>query len=79
LNKKLEAANNRIDQLLKTKASTEKIIETAYLSGLARFPTSDEQRKLLKVLNSAGAENRRPVIEDIFWAVLSTKEFLFNH
>jgi hypothetical protein len=79
LNKKLEAANNRIDQLLKTKASTEKIIETAYLSGLARFPTSDEQQKLLKVVNNAGDENRRPVIEDIFWAVLSTKEFLFNH
>jgi hypothetical protein len=79
LNKKLEAANNRIDQLLKSKASTEKIIETAYLSGLARFPTSDEQQKLLKVVNNAGDENRRPVIEDIFWAVLSTKEFLFNH
>lgn len=79
LNKKLEAPNNRIDRLLKTKASAGEIIETAYLSGLARYPSHDEKEKLLTVVNNAGEENLRPVVEDIFWAVLSTKEFLFNH
>ncbi len=79
LNKKLEGKDNRIGQLLRHKTPPAKIIETAYLAGLARYPTEMEKKKLLKALNDAGPENLRPVVEDIFWAVLSTKEFLFNH
>jgi len=79
LNKKLEAKDNRIAQLLAAKTAPEKIVETAYLAGLARYPTETEKEKLVKALADAEGEKLRPAVEDVFWAVLSTKEFLFNH
>ncbi len=79
LNKKLEAKNNRISKLITEKATDEKIVEDAYLSALSRFPTAAEKSKTLKVLQDAGEGDRRPAVEDVYWAVLSSKEFLFDH
>jgi hypothetical protein len=30
-------------------------------------------------MNDAPASERRAVLEDVYWAVLSSREFLFNH
>jgi hypothetical protein len=79
VNKKLSAKGNRIDKLLADKAPPEKIIEELYLSALSRYPTDAEKTKLLKTLEEAGEKERRQVLEDIFWAVLSSREFLFSH
>ncbi|HYG74937.1 MAG TPA: DUF1549 domain-containing protein [Planctomycetota bacterium] len=78
LNKKLEDSSNRISQWISTKAPHEKVIEDLYLSALARYPTENEKAKLLKMLAAEGAEVR-PLLEDLYWSVLSSKEFLFNH
>ena len=79
LNKKLEAKNNRISTLIAAKATDDKIVDDAYLSALSRYPLPDEKDKTLKVLQEAGEKERRPAIEDVYWAVLSSKEFLFDH
>jgi Protein of unknown function (DUF1553)/Protein of unknown function (DUF1549)/Bacterial Ig-like domain (group 2) len=79
LNRKLAAKGNRIEKLLNDKTPPEGIIEEAYLSTLSRHPTEAEKDKLLKVLNEAPENEKRTVVEDIFWATLSSKEFLFNH
>ena len=79
INKKLEAKNNRISKLLAAKAPDEKIVEEVYLGALSRFPSAAEKRKVLKILKQAGEAERRSAIEDVYWAVLSSKEFLFNH
>ena len=76
---KLEAKNNRISKLLAAKTPNEKIVEEIYLAGLSRFPTKAEKTKLLKVLDAAPESERRAAIEDVYWAVLSSKEFIFNH
>ena len=55
-----------------------KIIEDAYLSALSRYPTAEEKKELLAALAQA-KENKREVIEDLYWSVLSSKGFLFNH
>jgi hypothetical protein len=34
---------------------------------------------MLAALNSAGDQERRGAVEDVYWALLSSKEFLFNH
>jgi hypothetical protein len=78
LNQKLKAKNNRIDQLVAAKTPDEKIIEDAYLSGLSRLPTDAEKKKILEVLASTPAAEKRAALEDLFWGVLSSKEFLFN-
>ena len=79
LNKKLSAKGNRIDKLLADKTPPGKIIEELYLSALSRYPTDAEKAKLLKTLDEAGEKERHQVLEDIFWAVLSSREFLFSH
>ena len=78
VNMKLQSKGNRIDALLSDKAQDEKILEDAYLGALSRHPTAAEKKELLPILAGAKA-NRREGIEDLYWSVLSSKEFLFNH
>jgi len=79
LNQKLKAKNNRVEQLLAAKTPDEKIIEEVYLAALSRYPAADEKAKLLALLAEAKEPNRREAVEDLFWGILSSKEFLFNH
>jgi hypothetical protein len=79
INKKLEAQNSRVAKMIADKVPNEKIVEDLYLNALSRYPTLAEKAKFLAVLNDASDSDRRAVIEDVYWAVLSTKEFLFNH
>jgi hypothetical protein len=79
INKKLEAKGNHIEQLLMAKATPEAIIDEVYLSALSRQPTAQEKEKLVNLLATTSGSEQRPMIEDMYWALLSTKEFLFNH
>jgi len=79
LNKKLTAKGNRVEKFLAEKTPPEKIVEELYLSALSRYPTDAEKAKLLKALSDADEKERRQVLEDIYWAVLSSREFLFSH
>lgn len=78
VNMKLAAKGNRIDQLLGEKMPDEKIVEEAYLSALSRYPTVEEKKSILATLSDATA-NKREAIEDLYWSILSSKGFLFNH
>ena len=79
INKKLESKNCRITKLLDENTPSEKIVEDLYLSALSRFPSPKEKEKMLKTLVVASGPDRRVIIEDIYWAVLSSREFLFSH
>ena len=79
INQKLHDATSRVSQLLDSKASDEQIVNDAYLRAFARRPTDDELQKLRQVLAEATDENRREVIEDLYWSLLSSREFLFQH
>ncbi|MBI2926105.1 MAG: DUF1553 domain-containing protein [Verrucomicrobia bacterium] len=62
-------------------------IQELYYTALAREPKSDELSLALKYLDTAtskakpdkAATAKREAYEDLLWAMLSTKEFLFNH
>src|SRR5205807_6279913 len=79
INQKLSAKENRIAKLLAEKLTDEQVIEETYLGALSRLPTPSEKAKLLPALEQAKDNDRRPAVEDMFWAVLSSREFLFNH
>lgn len=53
------------------------VVDEIYLRCLARKPTDAERQQLAEVLG----ENEKPTdeLEDIFWALLNSREFLFNH
>jgi hypothetical protein len=79
LNQKLAAKGNRIEKFIKEKTPAEAIIEEEYLAALSRLPTEDEKQAFLKEFKDTKPKEIRPLIEDTFWAILSSKEFLFNH
>lgn len=79
INKKLEAANSCVSRFLATNAPPAQIIEHAYLRAFSRFPSKQEESKLLQVINNPKEGDRRTAVQDMYWAVLSSKEFLFNH
>jgi hypothetical protein len=77
LNKKLQSENSRAAKLLDQ--SPDKIVDEIYLNALSRFPTDAERKKMIETFEEAKDDEKRTVVEDMFWAVLSSKEFLFNH
>jgi len=79
INEKLAAKKNVLSKLIEQKTPSDKIVEEIYLSALSRYPKVTEKEKILKVLRTAKESEHRVAIEDAYWAVLSSKEFLFNH
>jgi hypothetical protein len=79
INQKLQAKGNRIETELKDKWPAEKTVEETFLSALCRYPTKHEKQSFVHVIDEAPEADRRPVIEDFYWAILSSREFLFNH
>ena len=55
----------------------EDVVNEIYLRAFCRKPTEEEWAKIQTLL--AENENRQQGLEDIFWAVLNSREFVFNH
>ncbi|MBX7166496.1 MAG: DUF1549 and DUF1553 domain-containing protein [Pirellulales bacterium] len=51
-------------------------IETLYLATLSRPPRAEELQRLLAYVE---AGEQRQALADVFWALLNSSEFLFNH
>ncbi len=66
-----------VKKLLEQGQTPEHVIENLYVRCLSRKPSADEQQKLLAIV--AGAENPQAGLDDVFWAILNSREFLFNH
>lgn len=66
-----------VKKLLEAGKSPAQGIESLYIRCLTRKPTPEETAKLLAVV--ASAENPQVGLEDVFWAVLNSREFMFNH
>jgi hypothetical protein len=90
INQKLAAADNALDKQVAAGKTDAEIIDEAYLSSLSRYPTEGEKREILAELSAALAAEaaadpaaqaaaRRLLLEDVYWAVMSSREFLFNH
>lgn len=79
MNQKLEARDNVIDKLMAGHTDDQKIIEDAYLTALSRHPTEKEKGEILAVLKGSEGADRRKAMEDFYWGLLSSNEFLFDH
>lgn len=74
---KLRADNGRIAIMLKENKSNEEIITSLYLAALARTPSVEEMTASTKHIGAQ--QDRRQALEDVGWAILNSKEFLFQH
>jgi hypothetical protein len=64
-------------RLLESKKPPAELITELFLRSLSRKPSKDELDKLLPAL--AEGSNKQQALDDIFWALLNSREFLFNH
>jgi hypothetical protein len=46
---------------------------------LSRPPTDAERKPFVEMLGGATPEERRPIVEDMYWSLLTSREFLFRH
>lgn len=80
MNGKLEAKENRIDQLIKQHAADySAMLDELFLTAVGRYPQEHEKREMVKMLTETPAKEQRPLLEDIAWGLMSSSEFLFNH
>ena len=67
-----------VNKWLREKKATTEVIDEIYLRSLSRLPSNEERERL-----AANLPTEQPALEealeDVFWAVLNSREFLFNH
>jgi hypothetical protein len=77
INDKIRNANNRLGKLLGKKLSDVEILNELYLAALCRLPAEGEVQANLQ--HVAKASDKRKAWEDVQWALINSKEFLFRH
>jgi hypothetical protein len=81
LNDKLRAKEGRIEKWARDKTSDADVIREVFQLALCRPPSAAEKAKFLAQLRSTPPDAgpaRREALEDLVWAVLTSREFLFN-
>lgn len=87
LNKKLLAKDSYVSLFQRLGLSDARMIEQIYLSAFSRLPGEEEKKKAIELLQAsrlakgspeAMAQSRQQSVEDLLWALLTSKEFLFN-
>ena len=81
LSQKLNQPESRLKQLLADKTDDEKLIRSIFFAALSRQPKASELQAIQAALEGTKLDDgsREEAIKDLYWAVLNTKEFAFNH
>lgn len=66
-----------VRQMLKDDKTPAEVVGYLYRAALSRPPTDAELDRVLGLVESS--EDKAQAIEDVFWALLNAKEFIFNH
>jgi hypothetical protein len=79
-----DAVNDRIKQgrvvakMVQEKKSDREIVEDLFLRVFGRMPQEKEWSNVQQAI-ADDPGGRQTVLEDLFWALLNSKEFYFNH
>lgn len=74
---KIADGNGRVAKFFKDKKSVADMIDDLYLTALSRPPTASERKRLADYIENA--KDKQRAVEDVLWAILNTREFMFNH
>ena len=79
-----DTVNSKIQQgkvvanMLADGKTPEDVLKELYIRTLCREPNEKETAAVMQLV-AADAKNTQQVLEDVFWALLNSREFLFNH
>ena len=76
LHEKIRSPDGRLSQLLGKYSENSAVVDELYLTTLSRMPTEQERSSVLAAIADA---DRAEAMADVFWALLNSKEFAFNH
>ena len=79
ITQKLGNSQGRLRRSLKDRASAESMLDDLFLAAYCRPPTAAEKQRILSLFPAADAKAAIAAWEDIYWSVLNSKEFLFQH
>jgi hypothetical protein len=74
--KLLTRPGNRLDQLLQSCRTDDELVSELFWTALSRDPSALEEDRAVQHL--AYVDDRRRAAEDVMWALLNSKEFLFR-
>ncbi|MBU6293798.1 MAG: DUF1553 domain-containing protein, partial [Planctomycetes bacterium] len=77
INDKLRSATNRVGRLIQAGKSDKEILDDLYYNTLSRPPSAEDEK--IAVAHIAKVKDRRRGLEDLHWALINAKEFLFRH
>jgi len=72
----LTAKSNLIGKLIDRKATIDESLQALYWSALSRPPSDEERHNAHSAI--AASPNKRQGLEDVAWALLNAKEFVFR-
>jgi hypothetical protein len=80
-----------VNMLIKLGLSNRQIVDYLFLAALSRYPAGAERNEILSSLQQVKesehqspeelepATLRRDAVADLAWAILKSKQFMFNH
>jgi hypothetical protein len=74
---KIAQKGGRVDRLVESGVSNPEAIEELYLAALGRLPTERERTELDGLIRKQ--PTRREALESLTWALISSREFVYNH
>ncbi len=77
IDSKLTSLNGYLTGVLKLELEPEELVEHLYFRSVCRPPTAEESSHWAAELKAASSP--REAAEDLFWALLNSREFAFNH
>ena len=75
--KKVSSEDSALRRMIEEDWNDQDIIKELFLRTVSRIPEPSEIDAALSAVESA--EGRRQGLEDVFWALLNSKEFLYQH
>jgi hypothetical protein len=78
-NGEIPRANNRLDKILKQYSAAEQRVDRIFLSVLCRLPSPRERATYVPFVKTGAPKKEKEPYEDLYWVLLNSSEFLFNH
>jgi len=74
-----DLVSNAAARILATAPDDEAVVEAAYLAVLSRRPTREEVQYFAGLLAQKKGRSRKDNQEDLYWTLLNSTEFSWNH